>query len=107
MSEKAKSAQDDKVLAVVATIPLVGLIMFYAMSDASDFVKHYAKQSTGLFAIWIVSFVIAIVPIVGWLVSCVLSLVVLIGWILLVIKALSGEKYSLPVVSEYLDKYMK
>lgn len=105
---KSKSAGDDKLLSAVATIPLVGLIIYYVMPDASDTVKHYAKQSNGILAAEIVIMVIAIIPILGWIVAPLLSFVPLVMWILLFIKALqAGEKYKLPVVGEYFDNFLK
>lgn len=105
---KSKSAGDDKVLAAVATIPLVGLIIYYAMPDASDTVKHYAKQSNAVLAANIVNMVITVIPIIGWIIAIFLPLVTFIMWVLLFIKALQGEeKYMLPVVGEFFDNLLK
>ena len=97
------SASNDKVMAAVATIPLVGLIMFYAMKDASPIVKHYAKQSNAVFAIHIASFIVSIVlgAISFGLLGCVGVIVSLVGvaaQILLVVKIFNGDdKYLLPL----------
>lgn len=97
---KSKSVSDDKVLAAVATIPLVGLIIFYAMPDASTVVKHYAKQSNVI----LLSNIIGMIPFLGWIVW----LVGFVAWIMLFIKALQGdEKFMVPVVGEYFDKLLK
>jgi uncharacterized membrane protein len=97
---KSKSVSDDKVLAAVATIPLVGLIIFYAMPDATAVVKHYAKQSNVI----LLANIIGMVPVLGWIVW----LVGFVMWILLFVKALQGdEKFMVPVVGEYFDKLLK
>lgn len=97
---KSKSVSDDKVLAAVATIPLVGLIIFYAMPDASAVVKHYAKQSNVI----LLSNIIGMIPFLGWIVW----FVGFVMWILLFVKALQGdEKFMVPVVGEYFDKLLK
>jgi uncharacterized membrane protein len=100
-------AGDDKVLAAVATIPLVGLIIYYAMPDASDMVKHYAKQSNAILALNLVSmllgftFILALLLPFLWLITFVL-------WVVLLVKALQGdEKFMLPVVGAYFDKLLK
>ena len=102
---------NDKMLAAVATIPLVGLIMFYAMKDASPIVKHYAKQSNAILALEVVSLIITVVGsfiIVGACVGGLLGIVALVAWVLLLIKALNMDgAYVLPVVGEYFDKLMK
>lgn len=97
---KSKTVNDDKVLAAVSTIPLVGLIIFYAMPDATDTVKHYAKQSNAI----LLANIIGMIPFIGW----VIWLVGFVMWILLFVKALQGgEKYMIPVVGEYFDKLLK
>lgn len=105
---KSKSASDDKVLAAVATIPLVGLIIYYAMPDASPMVKNYAKQSNAVLAANLLIMVVGFVPVLGWALAPLLSLVPLIMWVLLFIKALQGEeKYLFPAVGDYFDKLLK
>jgi uncharacterized membrane protein len=109
MAETSKS--DDKVLAAVATIPLVGLILYFAMSDASAMVKNYAKQSNALLAmnivVFILSVVLSFVPFVGCL-TPILSLVPLAAWVLLLVKALQNvPDYKLPVVGDMFDKMLK
>lgn len=104
---KTKSAGDDKVLAAVATIPLVGLIIYYAMPDASDMVKHYAKQSNAILALNLVSMLLGFTLILALLLP-VLWVVTLVLWLVLFIKAIQGgEKYMLPVVGGYFDKLLK
>lgn len=109
MAETAKS--DDKVLAAVATIPLVGLILYFAMSDASAMVKNYAKQSNALLAlnvvVFILSLVLSFIPVVQCL-TPLLSLVPLAAWVLLLVKALQEvPDYKLPVIGEMFDKMLK
>lgn len=109
MAETAKS--DDKVLAAVATIPLVGLILYFAMSDASSMVKNYAKQSNALLALNIVVFVLSLVLSLVPVVQCLtplLSLVPLVAWVLLLVKALQNvPDYKLPVIGDMFDKMLK
>lgn len=106
-----KSESNDKVMAALATLPLVGLIMFYAMKDASPMVKHYAKQSNALLAIQVVAMVVTIVlgtVIIGACLGPIISLVGFAGWVLLLIKALNEDpNYVLPVIGEYFDKMLK
>ncbi len=104
---------DDKVMAAVATLPLVGLIIYYAMPDASAIVKHYAKQSNAVLALSVVSFIISmilsfIIPVIGSCIGFVISIVPTVAWIMLLIKALNNvADYKLPVVGEYFDKLIK
>jgi len=104
---KSKSAGDDKVLAAVATIPLVGLIIYYAMPDASDTVKHYAKQSNALLAVNIVTMILGVTFVLAILTPFI-SLLAFIMWVVLFVKALQAEeKYMLPVVGEFFNNLLK
>ncbi|MFQ5493485.1 MAG: DUF4870 domain-containing protein [Candidatus Dojkabacteria bacterium] len=102
---KAKS--DDTLMAVLATLPLIGLIFYFAMSDASKFVRHYAKQSIGLLVLWVVAVALGFIPVLGWILSCLIGIGAFVGWILLVVNALQGNTFSLPVISDLLDQVLK
>ncbi len=98
-----KAESNDKLLAIVATFPLVGLIMFYAMKDASPIVKHYAKQSNALFALYLLASVLTTVVI-----GCLFYPVAVVFQVLLIIKAANMEPdYKLPVIGEFFDGLMK
>lgn len=105
---KTTSSDDHKVLAAVATIPLVGLIIYYAMPDAAPIVKHYAKQSNAVLATNIALFIIGLIPVLGWIIAFLGWIVPLVLWILLLLNALQGKSdYKLPVIGEYFDKLLK
>lgn len=104
---KTNSNDEHKVLAAVATIPLIGLIMYYAMPDAAPIVKHYAKQSNAVLALNLLITLISFVPFLN-LIVCILWVVPLVFWVLLLINALQGNaNYKLPVVGEYFDGLLK
>ncbi|MBD3362361.1 hypothetical protein GF362_01425 [Candidatus Dojkabacteria bacterium] len=91
---------NDKVLAAVSAIPLVGLIVYLAMKDASDFVKNYARQGAMLFIVGILGFI----P----LVNCVVIIVEVVGILMLLINALQEKKdYKLPVLGDLAEKIFK
>lgn len=101
-------ASNDKVLAAVSTLGLVGLIIYFAMPDASAYVKNYAKQGGMLFIVLMVGWVLGFVPVLGWLLSCLVSITSFVFWVLLVMNALQGnETYKLPVVGDLADQVFK
>lgn len=114
---QTSSVDNDKMLAAVATIPLVGLIMYYGMSNISDFVKFYAKQSIGLLILSVIvslgsffSAFLFFIPFVGGLLSLVFTvagIVVFVLWLVALINALQGNKYELPVVSNVVNQLIK
>ena len=78
-------------------------IVFLAVEKKSSFVKFHAMQSTITFlGLFIISLILGFIPIIGLLVYpiWILSLVL---WLLLMIKALQGERYSLPIVGKMAE----
>lgn len=98
VSPDSTSVDNDKVLAALSAIPLVGLIVYFAMPDSSDFVKNYAKQGAVLFPI---GFILGIIPAV----NCVAGPIMIIAIVVLAIQALQENRtYRLPVVADIVDK---
>jgi uncharacterized membrane protein len=83
---------------------LVGFItgiVFLVVEKESRFVKFHAKQSTITFlGLFVIMLVIGWIPVLGFL----FSIFSLILWLLLMIKALRGEKYMLPIVGKMAEE---
>ena len=99
MDESKKSAassadaSNDKVMAAVSAFPIIGLIVYFAMKDASDYVRNYARQGALLF---LFSFLGAIPG-----VNCVVGVLLLVGVVWLLVSALQGkEDFKLPLVGD-------
>jgi uncharacterized membrane protein len=79
-------------------------IVFLVVEKKSSFVKFHAMQSTITFlSLFIISMIIGWVPIIGLLVYpiWILSLIL---WLILMIKALRGERYLLPIVGKMAEE---
>lgn len=114
---KTSSTNNDNVMAVVASIPVVGLIMFLVMKDASPLVKNYAKQSNAILALSILTGIVsvffgvmfiflslgAVATFLGW----VLNILTLVAWVMLAVNAYNGKMYKLPVVGDFFDGLLK
>jgi uncharacterized membrane protein len=75
-------------------------IVFLAVEKKSSFVKFHAKQSTITFlGLFVVLLVIGWVPVLDTLVW----IFTLILWLVLMIKALQGKRYSLPIVGKLAE----
>jgi uncharacterized membrane protein len=78
-------------------------IVFLAVEKKSRFVKFHAMQSTITFlSLFVITIIIGWIPIIGLLVYpiWILSLIL---WLILMIKALRGERYSLPIVGNIAE----
>jgi len=79
-------------------------IVFLVVEKKSSFVRFHAMQSTITFlSLFVISFIIGMIPIIGLLVYpiWILSLIV---WLILMVKALRGERYSLPIVGKMAEE---
>lgn len=75
-------------------------IVFLVVEKKSSFVKFHAKQSTITFlGLFVILLVIGWVPVLGTLVW----IFTLILWLVLMIKALQGNRYSLPIVGKMAE----
>ena len=75
-------------------------IVFLVVEKESPFVKFHAKQSTitflGLFVIILLFGAIHVIGALIWIFSLIL-------WLVLMIKALQGKRYSLPIVGKMAE----
>jgi uncharacterized membrane protein len=75
-------------------------IVFLVVEKKSSFVKFHAKQSTITFlGLFVILLVIGWVPVLGTLVW----IFTLILWLILMIEALQGKRYSLPIVGKMAE----
>jgi uncharacterized membrane protein len=74
---------------------ILSVVMLIIKKD-DEFVKFHAKQGLILF---IASF-IGVVPVIGWAIWLVVVVLDIVGFI----KALSGERYKMPVIGDIAGK---
>jgi uncharacterized membrane protein len=100
--EEIKYNEANKVMAIVACIPIVGLILLFVEKD-DNFVRYMGAQYTVLGGL---QMVISFIPVLGWAISSILALVVFVLIIMGMIKASQGERFDIPMVSEWALKLM-
>jgi len=75
-------------------------IVFLVVEKKSSFVKFHAKQSTITFlGLFVIIVVVGWIPVLGTLVW----IFTLILWLVLMIKALQGKRYFLPIVGKLAE----
>lgn len=108
----------DNVAGMLAYITIIPAIIFLVMEpyNKNRFVRFHAWQNIFLhvaafvcwIALFILSAVLAFIPILGHLVGFLLWLVLLVGvvvaWVILLIKANQGQMYKLPVIGDLAEK---
>ena len=79
-------------------------IVFLVVEKESSFVKFHARQSTITFlGLFVVLLIIGWVPLLGILIF-IFSLIL---WLILMVKALRGEKYMLPIVGKMAEEKIR
>ncbi len=71
-------------------------IIFLVVEKKSSFVKFHARQSTITFLIILALSWIPVIGVIFWILGAIL-------WLLLMIKALQGKRYSLPIVGKLVE----
>jgi uncharacterized membrane protein len=79
-------------------------IVFLVVEKKSSFVKFHAMQSTITFlGLFVIMGVLSFIPIANLLIVPIWILG-LIVWLILMVKALRGERYSLPIVGKMAEE---
>ncbi len=79
-------------------------IVFLVVEKKSSFVKFHAMQSTITFlGLFVLMGVLSFIPLLNLLVIPIWILV-LILWLVLMVKALQGQRYALPIVGKMVGE---
>src|SRR5689334_9450109 len=97
-------SQDDKVYAALSYMWILCLLPLLTKRDR-EYVHWHAKQGFVLFLAEIILFFIGMIPILGWIVNFFGSIVVLILSVLGIVAALSGRKWEMPIIKDYVNKF--
>ena len=102
LSESAASG-----LAYLTFIPAI-IFLVVAPYNQSANVRFHCWQSISLGValgiVWVLSFILVFIPILGWLVSFVLLLGLFILWLICLIKAFGGQRFVIPVIGPFAAK---
>ena len=96
--------EQDKVMLILSYLGILSLIPLLTVKD-SEFVKWNAKQGLVLtVGGGVVLTIIGMIPFVG-LITCLAGPALLVVCIMAIMKALKGERWVLPVVSDLASKF--
>lgn len=83
-------------------------IIFLLIEKDNRFVRFHALQSIFTFAaIFVVSMVINVIPLLGLLISVLLMPLSLVLWVVLMVQAYQGKWFKLPIIGELVEKQLK
>jgi uncharacterized membrane protein len=102
-------------MAYCTIIPAIVFLLVEPYSK-NRFVRFHSLQCLGVCLVTLVvgallrvaGFVLFFIPVLGhllvWLLSMVVTLAFFVVWVVLVVKALQGEMFKLPVVGEFAER---
>ena len=106
-SEEASSTGLDPNIAglLCYLLGLITGIVFLVIEKENRYVRFHAYQSLAVFgALFALSLIARLIPVVGPVVSVLLAPVGLILWILLMVKAYQGERFKLPLAGDWAEE---
>jgi uncharacterized membrane protein len=81
--------------------------VFLLLEQKNAFVRFHALQSLVTFlALFVISAVIGVIPVLGILVGLVLWPLGVVLWVVLMVKAYKGERYKLPVIGDFVEQQL-
>ena len=91
--------------AVAYLFGFVSGVILYLFKRDDTYVRFHSMQSMMWFVlIWVVSTVLT-ATVIGIILVPLVGIVALVSWLWLMYKALTGEKYMLPYVGKWAEKY--
>jgi len=100
--EEIRFNEANKTMAIIACIPLVGLILMFTEKE-DQFVRYMGAQFTILAAIEIV---LSFIPILGWMILPLVSFLVIVLIVVAMVKVSQGERFDIPMLSGWALKLM-
>ena len=104
-------ATDDKTIAIVSYLTLIGFIVAVIMhgTKKTRLGAYHLRQSLGLMLTAIaVAFAVAIMaflPIIGWLAGMAAWIGLLVLWVMGLLAAINGEQKPVPVLGVHFQKW--
>jgi len=103
---------DNKIVAVFACIPIVGLILFFVEKN-DQFVRYmgaqYAILGLVVFGVSLLTFLFLLIPFINFLVGILMAVCSIAMWILIIvgaIKSYQGNRFDIPLISDWAIKLM-
>lgn len=100
----AQSGLSDNAAGALAYVTIIPAIIFLIVEpyNKNSFVRFHSWQSIFFcIAAFAIHIVLTLIPVIGWILVPFVSLAFLVIWIILLLKALKGERFSLPLIGKF------
>jgi uncharacterized membrane protein len=102
--QPAQSGLSDNAAGALAYVTIIPAIIFLIVEpyNRNSYVKFHSWQSIFFcIAAVAVHIVLTLIPVIGWILVPFVSLGFLVIWIILLLKALKGERFQLPIIGKF------
>ncbi|MBD3329805.1 DUF4870 domain-containing protein [Candidatus Dojkabacteria bacterium] len=97
--EDIKFNKDNQAMAVLAAIPIVGLILFFVEKE-DNFVRYVSAQSVLLSVAVGLMMAVVVIPCIGMIITIFIGLAFFVLTIITMVKASQGERFDYPLLSD-------
>lgn len=107
MTEPTQSGLSDNAAGALAYVTIIPAIIFLIVEpyNKNSYIRFHSWQSIFLgIAAFAVNIVLTAIPILGWILIPFVMLAFLVVWVIVLLKALKGERYKLPIIGNYAEK---
>jgi uncharacterized membrane protein len=102
--QSAQSGLSDNAAGALAYVTLIPAIIFLIVEpyNKNSFIRFHSWQSIFLcIAAFALQLVLTVIPVIGWIILPFVALGILILWIFVILKALKGERFQLPIIGKF------
>ena len=84
---------------------LVSGLIFFLVEKENKFVKFHAMQSICFsLAVFVLSFILVFIPVIGWIALPIVQLGALVFWIIFMVQAYQGKWFRAPAIGDFAAK---
>jgi uncharacterized membrane protein len=100
----AQSGLSDNAAGALAYVTIIPAIIFLIVEpyNKNSYIRFHSWQCIFLcIAAFAVHLILSFIPVIGWILVPFVSLGFLVIWIIVLLKALKGERFELPLIGKY------
>jgi uncharacterized membrane protein len=107
----ATPVSEDRTIAIVAYITLIGFIVAIILhgNKKTRLGAYHLRQSLGLMLAWVAAFfvtsILAMIPFIGWILGLAIWGGLFVLWLLGLLNAANGQLKPVPYVGVYFEKW--
>jgi len=102
--QPAQTGLSDNAAGALAYVTIIPAIIFLIVEpyNKNPYVRFHSWQCIFLgIAAFAIQMILTIIPVIGWILIPFVSLGFLVLWVFVLLKALKGERYELPLIGKY------